>query len=43
MNKRATGVVRRTTVILRGANLSAPDKEKTLGGNMAKLLRRRKS
>jgi len=25
------------------ANLSVPDKEKILGGNLAKLLRRRKS
>ena len=28
---------------IRGANLSASDKEKILGGNMAKLLRRHKS
>jgi len=28
---------------MRGANLSAPDKAKILGGNMAKLLRRQKS
>ena len=28
---------------IRGANLSAQDKEKILGGNMMRLLRRRKS
>ena len=28
---------------IRGANLSAPDQAKILGGNMAKLLQRRKS